>query len=391
MPIDVELARAQTPGTRHVTHLDNAGSSLQPQVVVDTVIAHLQREANIGGYAAAAEANDSIEAVYDSVASLIGAGRDEIALVESATAAWNAAFAAVQLAPGDRIITARSEYASNAINMLTAQERCGAEIVVIDDDDDGQISLTALRDAIDERTRMIALTHVPTSGGLVNPAAAVGRIANETGVLFLLDACQAVGQLPIDVAELGCDMLSATGRKFLRGPRGTGFLYVRTEALASLRPALLDLRSATWTGPSSYTITDGARRFEEWEASFAIRLGLGAAVQHALGWGMDSIAARIAALAESLRGQLAGLPRVTVHDKGSQRCALVTFGVDGIAASDVKAVLAEASVNVSVTQAASARFDFPQRGLDALVRASPHYFNTESELAKLVEVVAGLT
>ncbi len=391
MPIDVERVRADTPGTNHVTHLNNAGSSLPPQIVVDTVIDHLRREATIGGYEAAAEAIDSIEAVPAGIASLIGAEQGEIAQLESATAAWNAAFSAVQFSPGDRILTGRSEYPSNALNLVLATERHGAEVVVIDDDEHGQISLDALLAEIDERTKLIALTHVPTSGGLVSPAAAVGRIARDAGVLYLLDACQSVGQLPIDVAELGCDMLSATGRKFLRAPRGTGFLYVSGAVLDRLRPALLDIRSATWTGPFGYEIASGARRFEWWESSIANRLGLGAAVRYALALGIEPIAERTSGLAELLRRELRSLERVSVHDKGAQRCGIVTFGVDGIAAADVHAALTAARVNTSITNATFAQFDFPQRGLDALVRASPHYFNTEAEVAKLIDVVATLT
>lgn len=390
MPIDVDLARALTPGTTHVCHLNNAGSSLPPLPVTDAVTTYLQREATIGGYEAEAEATDALEAVYDSVATLMGAHRDEIALVESATAAWNAAFTSIAFRPGDRILTGRTEYASNAINLLLARERHGVEIVVIDDDEHGQISLEELRAAIDERTRLIALTHVATSGGLVNPAAAVGQIAKEAGVLYLLDACQSVGQRPLDVHELRCDMLSATGRKFLRGPRGTGFLYVRSEVLESLHPHQLDLRSAVWTAPDRYEALPNARRFEEWESNRALRLGLGAAIDHALSWDLDDIAHRTTGLATRLRQMLAAHPSVQVHDKGVDMCGIVTFSVEGVTAANVKAVLGSQGINTSVTSVTSSQYDFPRRGLDQVVRASPHYYNTEAELARLVEVVSAL-
>jgi selenocysteine lyase/cysteine desulfurase len=391
MPIDVDRARALTPGTQHVCHLNNAGAALPPQPVIDAVAAHLQREATIGGYEADAEAADVREAVYDSVATLLGASRDEIALVESATAAWTAAFTAVPFSPGDRILTGRTEYASNAINFVLAHERHGMEIVVIDYDEHGQISLDALRDAIDERTKLIALTHVATSGGLVNPAAAVGQIAKDAGVLYLLDACQSVGQRPVDVEELQCDMLTATGRKFLRGPRGTGFLYVRGSVLESLRPQQLDLRGATWTAPDRFEMQPNARRFEEWESSRALIHGLGAAVDHALSWGLDNIAHRTTGLATRLRQMLAAHPHVSVHDKGIDMCGFVTFSVEGVAAAQVRSVLASEGINTSVTVAGSSQYDFPRRHLDEIVRASPHYYNTEAELGRLVEIVSALT
>ena len=390
MSIDLHHVRAQTPGTHHVTHLSSAGASLQPQPVIDAVVDHLHLEGRIGGYEAAAEAAEAVDAVYDSVAALIGARRHEIAQTESATAAWNAAFASLSFSPGDRIVTARSEYPSNAVNLIAASERYGAEIVLVDDEEHGQISIDALRDAVDERTKLIAVTHVATSGGLVNPVAEVGRIANDAGVLFLLDACQSVGQIVIDVQAIGCDILSAAGRKFLRGPRGTGFLYVRDTVVEQLRPSGLDTRSSEWTGPFTYDIVPGARRFEAFEHNVAARLGLGVAARYAMSVGMAAIEERTTMLAETLRTRLGELPRVTVHDKGIRRCGIVTFGVEGVAADAVHAALTAAKVNTTVTHTGMAQFDFPARGLDRLVRASPHYFNTEDELGLLVDVVAGL-
>lgn len=390
MSIDVEHARSITPGTRHVNHLNNAGAALATQPVLDAMAACLQREAMIGGYEAEAEMQAAHEAVYDSVATMIGARREEIALVESSTAGWSAAFTSIRFQRGDRILTGRSEYVSNALSLLLAAERDGVEVVVIPDDEHGQISVDQLRSSIDERVKLIALTHVPTSGGLVNPAAAVGRVANEAGVLYLLDACQSVGQRVVDVDALGCDMLCATGRKFLRAPRGTGFLYVRTSTLDRLQPMLLDSRSARWTGPRTYEMEAGARRFEDFESSRATRIGLGVAVDQALALGLDDIAARTSGLAAQLRAMLVAIPGVEVHDKGEDRCGIVTFSVAGVAAGDVQQALAARSINTSVTGPHFSQFDFPERGLGLLVRASPHYYNTDDELARLVEVVATL-
>ena len=390
MTIDVEHARSITPGTGHVNHLNNAGASLATQPVLDAIAAYLQREATIGGYEAEHEAQAALESVYAGVATMIGADRNEIALVESSTAAWTTAFTSIRFERGDRILTGRTEYVSNALNLLLAAERDGVEVVVVPDDEHGQISVDALRDAIDERTKLIAITHVPTSGGLVNPAAAVGRVANEAGVLYLLDACQSVGQRPIDVDALGCDMLSATGRKFLRAPRGTGFLYVRDTALDRLQPMLLDSHSGRWTGPRTYEMEAGARRFEEFESSRATRIGLGVAVDHALALGLDAIAARTSGLADQLRAMLVSVPGVEVHDKGEDRCGIVTFSVAGVGAGDVQRALAARSINTSVTGPHFSQFDFPARGLGLLVRASPHYYNTEDELAQLIDVVSAL-
>jgi cysteine desulfurase/selenocysteine lyase len=393
---DVDRARRDTPGTARVAHLNNAGAALPPSQVTEAVIAHLRREAEYGGYEAADAAHDQIEAVYQSIARLIGGQPDEIAVVENATRAWDMAFYAMPFQPGDRILTARAEYVSNMIAYLQVARRTGAVVEVVEDDEHGQFSVAALRRRLDRgpsgnggpgEVKLIAMTHVPTHGGLVNPAEEVGAVARAVGVPFLLDACQSVGQLPVDVGRIGCDMLSGTGRKFLRGPRGTGFLYVRRDILGRLEPPFLDLHAATWTGPDQYEIRGDARRFENWETNYAGKIGLGVAVDYAMSWGLDAIEARVTALAARLRDQLQATDGVQVHDLGQRRCGIVTFTVDGVPAEDVQRRLAAHGVNTSVSHTAESRYDLSRRGLPDLVRASVHYYNTDAELDRLAEAL----
>jgi len=388
MAFDVARARRDTPGSMRVAHLNNAGAALPPSPVTEAVIAHLRLEAEIGGYEAAGVAAERIQATYRGIARLIGCQVDEVAILENATRAWDMAFYAMQFKPGDRILTAHAEYASNVIAFLQVARRTGAVIEIVDDDEHGQLCIADLRRRLDSRSvKLVAITHVPTQGGLVNPAEEVGTVAREAAVPFLLDACQSVGQLPVDVQRIGCDLLSATGRKFLRGPRGTGFLYVRRSILDHVEPPFLDLRAATWTAPQRYEIRPDARRFESWETNYAAKIGLGVAADYALSWGLDAIESRITLLAEGLRDRLRAVDGVRVHDQGRRRCGIVTFTVDGVAAEQVRRRLAELGVNTSVSYAGSARFDLPCRGLTGLVRASVHYYNTEEELDRLVSAL----
>ena len=389
--MDVEALRAQTPGCAHRIHLNNAGAALLSQATLDAMTEHLQREARIGGYEAADAAEAEIAATYDALAELVGGRSDQLALFDNATHAWNAAFYSVPFRAGDRILTGRAEYGSNVLAYLQVAQRFGADVVVVPNDANGQLDPGALAELVDERTRLIGVSHVPTSGGLVNPAAEVGRIAREAGVLFLLDATQSVGQFPVDVDAIGCDLLSGTGRKFLRGPRGTGFLWVRDSALDRLDPFVAEIRSATWDGARGFTWADGARRFETWEYSYDNLLGLGAAVRQALELGLDAIAERTLALGGRLREQLDALPGVSTHDLGAERCAIVTARVEGMATAEVAGALGDAGINVSTTVPEDNPFDTEDRSVHPLVRLSPHYYNTETELDRTVERIAALT
>ena len=386
MAIDVERARALTPGCAEVLHLNHAGASLLPQPVLDAVIGHLQLEARTGGYEAAAEAAPALERTYAALAELLGAAPDQIALLDSASRAWDMAIYSLPLEPNDRVLISRSEYGSNAISLLQLQQRTGCQLVLIEDDDHGQIDLDALERALNEdEAALVSLVHVPTQSGLVNPAVEVGRLCREAGVMFVLDACQSAGQLPLDVDELGCAILTGNGRKFLRGPRGTGFLYVRPELISKIEPIMLDLHAASWVAPDRYEIRADAGRFEMWERDVAAQIGLGAAVDHALSWGIDEIAARDGALADGLRRRLAEVPGVTVRDRGVQLCAITTFTVDGLEPEEVKVRLRARGINVSVATLDSAQLDLSNRGLESVVRASVHYTTTEGELDRFVD------
>ena len=387
--IDITRARADTPGCGQVLHFNNAGASLMPQAVLEAQVAFLRLEAAIGGYEAKAQEQEKIEGVYESAARLINASPDEIAIVENATVAWQLAFASIDWQENDRILTAEASYASNYLNFLHAQRRYDLDIEVIPSDEYGQVSVDALRQmmATGRRVKLIALTHMPTNGGLLNPAAGVGQIAREWNVLYLLDACQSVGQVPVDVEEIGCDLLSTTGRKWLRGPRGTGFLYVRRERLDYFIPPVIDLRSATWKSREQYELRNDARRFENWETNYAAKVGLGVAIEYALEWGIDNIWQRVVMLGSQLRDKLNQMAGVTTHDCGQIQGGIVTFSVAGWQATEIQHNLSAHQINTSTSSPESTLLDAQSRQLPTTVRASLHYYNTEAEIERFCDVL----
>ena len=380
--IDIEAVRRDTPACEHRIHFNNAGAALMPEPVHRAVTDHLAREREFGGYEAEAMAAADIAAFYTEFAGLLRCKPDEIAYVENATRAWDMAFYSLPLGPGDRILTHETEYASNYLAMLQLVRRRELAIDVAPSDASGQLDVDAMERMIGPKTKVIAVTHVPTQGGVVNPAEAVGELAARHGLTYLLDACQSAGQIDLDVGKLRCDMLSGTGRKFLRGPRGTGFLYVSDTIVDRLDPAFIDMRAATWTAADNYELAPGARRFETWESNVAGRIGLMQAVRYARDLGLPAIESRVSELAATLRRALGELPGVAVHDRGTRRSGIVTFRVAGEEAAATAARLAGNDINVSVAVRTSAQIDFGARNLDALVRASVHYYNSADEIER---------
>ena len=385
--LDIDALRADTPSCATLLHANNAGSSLQPRPVTQVVLDYLALEQRRGGYEAAIERAAQRERTYADLGLLIGAQPHQIAITDSATRAWNLAFAAIPFKAGDRILTSAAEYASNYIAFLHLQERLPIEVVPVPNDESGQLSVDALADLLDERVRLVAVTHIPTSGGLVNPAQAIGEVVAESGALYLLDACQSVGQVPLDVTDIKVDLLTTTGRKYLRGPRGTGFLYVRDEALDQLRLPIADLYGAKWSSRGGFTLRPDARRFELYESNLAATLGLGAAARYALEVGPAESWRRIQSLADRLRQGLVAHSDITVVDQGPVQCGIVTFVVRDCEPRILVELLRSQQINIWHSSVESTRIDLEDRGLRAVVRASVHYFNTEAEVDRLVEAI----
>ncbi len=379
---EIRGIRSMTPGCHgERIHLNHCGSSLPDTRVLDVQVDHLHREAEIGGYEAAVEAEEAESAVYESLARLVGGRAHEIARMEHATDAWNAAFWSIPMRSGQRILTHEHDYGANFVAFARAREIHGVEIVVLPSDASGQLDLDALDLALAEpdRVALTSLAWVPTSGGLVNPAASVGARTRAAGVPLLVDACQAVGQLVVDVERIGCDFLSATGRKFLRGPRGTGFLWVREDVLDRVSVSQPDHHGFDWSLTEGVRPRPGARRFEHWEYAHAGWLGLGAAADVALELGIDRIEATIALRAEELRARLMAIG-MDVRDQGEVKSGIVTATHPAVDAAALRAGLEGRRINVTTTHDDSARMDHESRGITSMLRLSVHCMTTVEEL-----------
>ncbi|KAK9862697.1 hypothetical protein WJX84_002020 [Apatococcus fuscideae] len=392
--IDVAQARSDTPGSKRRVHFNNAGAALLTNSVLGAQHAYLDLEASLGGYEAVDQEQAALDRPYTALAAMLNCEPDEIAIMTSATTAWQQVFFGLPLAKGDRILTSQAEYGSNYLAYIQAMRRHQVEVEVIPEDDSGDIDIPALESLIQRgpsRPVLIAITHVPTSSGRVYTAEAVGRVARREGITFLLDACQSAGQMPLDVQALGCDYLTGTGRKYLRGPRGSGFLFASRKAMAKHEPATLDIHGATWTGKQDYELDPTAKRYEVYEMSMSAKVGLGVAVEYALGLGMTNMCERIHGLAALMRRKLLEQPGITIHDKGRRLCGIVSFTLGDHKPADVKTALAAEGINISVSAAPSTRLDFEARGLQAVARASVHYYNTEEEVDKLVAAIQTLS
>jgi selenocysteine lyase/cysteine desulfurase len=390
--LDLARLRAETPGCASRIHFNNAGSGLMATPVLEAITEYLELEAELGGYEAADAREEAIHDFYAATAQLLGCKARNIAFAPNATDAFARALSSIPFASGDLILTTRDDYISNQIAFFSLRKRFGVDVVHAPNVPEGGVDVGAMERLMRERRpRLVAVTHIPTNSGLVQPVAEIGRRCRELELLYLVDACQSVGQYAIDVEQLGCDFLSATGRKFLRGPRGSGLLYVSDRALAAgYEPLFIDMRGARWVGPENYRQVETAARFEDWEFSYATLLGSAAAIRYALTVGIDVIAERTPALGAALRERLAELDGVRIFDRGRRRCAIVTFTVDGWNSEVLMTELRRRRINSSVSAREHALYDFTDKGVEACVRMSPHYYNTEQEVDEVVDAVREL-
>lgn len=390
--MDIERLRSDTPGCRECIHLNNAGSALMPTPVVRAIQDHIELESRIGGYEAADARHDAVQSAYESVAALVGTRPGNVAFTESATASFVQAVSSIPFERDDVILTTRNDYVSNQLQFLSLQARMGVRVLRAPDRIEGGVDVQALADLVRRhRPKLVCVSHVPTNSGLVQDVSAVGTVCRDSDVLYLVDACQSIGQMPVDVDELRCDFLSATSRKYLRGPRGAGFLYVSDRVLErGLEPLFIDMRGATWTGEDEYRPVSDAKRFETWEFAWALVLGTGEAARYATAVGLEPIQDRVRGLAGRLREALGALENVRILDRGPELCGIVSVSIDGWDPQDVVLALRAQRIHADAQIRAYALLDYDDKGLSASLRLSPHYYNTEEEIDRTVAAIRAL-
>ncbi len=389
---DIHSLRQDTPGCAHKIHLNNAGSSLPPKPVLETMQSHLALEAEIGGYEAEALQAEAIANFYPAVARLLNAQPRNIAFEASATDAYNKALSAIPFEPGDTLLTTDDDYISNQLAFLFLQKRLKINVIRAAKLPEGGVDAQSMQELMDvHQPKLVAVTHVPTNSGLVQDVHSIGKLCRERGIWYLVDACQSAGQMPLDVQAIGCDFLSATMRKWLRGPRGAGFLFASDRVLEiGLEPFCPDMAGANWVGANRYQILENARRFEYWEKPYALLLGSKVAVEYVLELGLEGIEKRVTALADLARQQLSALPGVRILDRGERQCGIVTVAVENCDGAELKQALLAANVNVSISMREFAVIDFDEKGVKWALRMSPHYFNTPDEIGQAVAALGDL-
>src|ERR1700704_3019613 len=389
----VKKWRDDTPGCANQIHFNNAGAGLMPRGVLETIIGHLNRETNFGGYESADDAEAAVADAYANVARVLATEARNIAVVENSTVAFFQAMSAFDFKRGDVIVTTRNDYISNQLAYLSLARRYGVEVRRAEDLADGGADPQSVKELLrDSHVRLMAVSWGATNAGLRQPVEAIGEIAEAAGVPYLVDGCQAVGQIPVDVAKLRCDFFSGTARKFLRGPRGIGFLHVSDRALQRGDfPLYIDMRGADWVSANDFAPAPDARRFENWEFACSLVLGMGEAARYALEVGVERGGRRARELAAVLRSKLDELDGIRVLDGGSELAAIVTIEVAGWDATQLSKLLRTRGINTSASLRAYAVIDMDEKRAASALRLSPHYYNTEEEIDRVVETWRAVT
>ncbi len=386
--IDIQKIRKDTLYCEDKLFLSSAGCSLPPKSMFEKMHAYNRLEEEFGGYEIEARMASERNSFYEETAKLINCKPENISFQYSASEGFSRALSAISFKENDVILTTDDDYISNFIAFISLKKRFGIRIARCKNTETGELDLVDFEQRIViEKPVLVAITHVPTNSGLVQPVAEVGTLCKKYNILYLLDACQAVGQLVVDVQKIGCDFLNATGRKFLRGPRTSGFLFISDNVLnLGLEPLFIDRRGASWTATENYEVQKSALRFEPMERGVEI-IGLAEAVRYANEIGIQNIENYNKIIGEKLRENLSQIPNIQLLDKGSVQSNIITFNVKNKTLPEVDSYLRANKIYFSQSLKSFAIIDFTKKGVDWAIRFSPHYFNTLNEMDKVFEIM----
>ncbi|HEY5690257.1 MAG TPA: aminotransferase class V-fold PLP-dependent enzyme [Cyclobacteriaceae bacterium] len=389
--MDVEQIRKDTPGCEKKVHFNNAGASLPPLHVTKAILDYISFESKTGGYETADIKSSEIAGFYDATGQLLNTKSSNIAFTSSATHAFALAVSAIPMQKGDFVLIANEDYISNQIAFLSLQNRLGIRLLRAQSQSSGGVDVDHMEKLMDQhQPKLVSLSHVPTNTGLIQPVEEVGKLCKRRNIPYLVDACQSVGQIPVDVQKIECDFLSATMRKFLRGPRGAGFLFVSDQVIENKwTPLFVDMRGAEWTSADTYEVQMNGKRFEEWELPYALVMGSRAAIEYALHMGIENIAERNKSLGGLLRSKLNSI-EMRLLDLGSAQSSIVTIEVPGKQPREVLEYLRAININTSTSQLSNAQIDFESKKVNWALRISPHYYNTEDEIDTLIQALEDL-
>ncbi len=374
-----------------VLHFNHSGAGLPSPETVQVIVNHLRLEAERGPMEAGALASDASNMVYKTAAQLLGCSSQHVAFGTSHGQLYGNLIASIPLAPGDKVLVSRQEWIGNVLCLQRSANLNGASLSLMASDDTSAVDPVALGKSLSPDVRIVALTWIGAGSALINPAAAIGAAIRQAGssAFFIIDASQVIGQVPINVAELGCDALIACGRKFLRGPRGTALAYISPRLASEIVPRNIDSLSSTLRD-GNVEVANSAQAFEFGEESVALKLGLGKAIEQALDLGVDHIRLALDQKAGALRQALAELPRVKLLDRGNNKGAAVTFAIDGLPCATAKQRLSEQGINIGMNGPGYTPYDMSMRGISELLRASVHLNTTDEDIALIVNAIRSI-
>lgn len=390
MDFSINQIRQNTPGCLDKIFINSAGSSLMSKEVVQISKDYMDMEADIGGYDVMANHYEDFNLFYLEASKLINANPRNMAFAISATDAYSKVLYSFKWTEKDVILTTKDDYVSNIISFIHINRRFGSQIKFVDCLDSGDLDYEDLARKLEQyKPTIFALTHIPTSAGTIHDAEKAGEICANFDTYYLLDACQSIGQLDVDVRKIKCDFLTVTGRKFLKAPRGTGFLYVANHILdTDMGPLCIDLAGSTWDSETSFKFGSEAKRFEFWEKNYSNFLGLTQAIREINEIGIEKIAAYNKMLSGYFRNELEQVDGLKIYDHGSLKGNIITWKIPGLKQSEISKLFHERRVIFSFSSNTSALYDLNKKGEEWLVRFSPHFFNTTEEADQVGEILS---